>query len=48
MVSKFLLDKYLLEAVFFGAMGCAAAMAFSGFGAAYTTRPGGSDRLTDR
>ena len=37
MVSKFLLDKYLLEAVFFGAMGCAAAMAFSGFGAAYGT-----------
>ena len=37
MVSKILLDKYLSEAVFFGAMGCAAAMAFSGFGAAYGT-----------
>ena len=37
MVSKILLDKYLSEAVFFGAMGCAAAMAFSGFEAAYGT-----------
>ena len=37
MVSLVIFNKYLIEAVFFGAMGCAAAMAFSGFGAAYGT-----------
>ncbi len=37
MVSIILFINHLIEAVFFGAMGCAAAMAFSGFGAAYGT-----------
>ena len=37
MVSIILFHKNLLEAVFFGAMGCAAAMGFSAFGAAYGT-----------
>ena len=37
MVSITLLIKYSIEAIFFGAMGCAAAMGFSAFGSAYGT-----------